>query len=155
MKRSVQLLSLAAAGIVALLVLGVSAPAQTPGPGQGPGNRQPKGPTPQPKSIPTVAMAFRNDLDKPIVVQGHSIVGGIVRRGQPILIAPGKVGFDNNVPAGPGVLRVVSVFDGSQPSRVLVRNVPIRMDTGRDVRVLIRYSPNNPDQILIVPDNGK
>lgn len=153
MKRSVQLLTLAAAGIVALSALSVSAPAQ--GPVQGPGNRQPKGSIPQQKIIPTVAMSFRNDLDKPVVVQGQSVVGGVLRRGQPILIPPGKVGFDNSVPAGPGVLRVVSVFDGSQPSRVLVRNVPIRMDSGRDVRVLIRYAPNNPDQILLVPDNGK
>jgi hypothetical protein len=147
MTHSGQLLTLAAAGITVWLCSSAPAAGQAP-----------KGPGPQQKSVPTVSMAFRNDLDKPVIIQGHSIVGGIQRRGQPIAVPAGKVNFDNNVPAGPpGVrlVRYVSVFDGAQPSRVLARNVQIPVETGRDVRVLIRVSPTNPDVILVVPDNGK
>jgi hypothetical protein len=143
MNRSVQLLTLAAAGVVALLA--TSAPLA---------GQAPKGPLPQ-QGVPTVSMAFRNTLDKPVIIQGHSIVGGVQRRGQPIPVPAGKVNFDNNVPAGVRMVRFVSVFDGAQPSRVLVRNVPIPVEPGRDVRVLIRVSPTNPDVILVVPDNGK
>ena len=117
MKRSVQLLTLAAAGIVTLLGSGASAPGQAgpgpgqPGPGQGPpGNRQPKGPGPQPNNVPTVAMSFRNELDKPVIIQGHSIVGGVQRRGQPILVLPGKVNFD--------------IYDLARPPRITFQTYP-------------------------------
>jgi hypothetical protein len=147
MKRAVYLPTFAAAVLTALLSARAPAPAQVP-----PVLPKPNGPGPVQKSVPTVAVAFRNDLDKPIIVQGFSVVNGFQRRGQPIPVPAGKVNFDNNVPIG---VRFITVFDGTQPSRVLARNVRIPVEPGRELRVLIRFAPNNPDQILVVPDNGK
>jgi hypothetical protein len=146
MKRYLTILSLAAAGVIALAQIGLG---QAPGP-KSPGP-QPRN-NPQSKNVPTVSIAFRNDLKSPIIVQGHSVVSGMQRRGQPVAVAAGKINFDNAVPAG---VRYITVFDPSQPSRPLLQNVPIQVPPGRDLQVLIRTAPNNAKRIIIVPDNGQ
>src|SRR5262245_49336485 len=72
--------------------------------------------------VPPGAIAFRNDLPGPIVVQGTTIVNGVVRRGQPLLLPAGRVAGDFNLPPGPFLY---SVYDANQPSRVLAKDVAI------------------------------
>jgi hypothetical protein len=141
MKRYLTILSLAAAGMIALAPIGL---------GQAPGPKSRN--NPQSKNVPTVSIAFRNDLKSPIIVQGHSVVSGMQRRGQPVAVPAGKINFDNAVPAG---VRYITVFDPSQPSRPLLQNVPIQVPPGRDLQVLIRTAPNNAKRVIIVPDNGQ
>src|ERR1051325_8988121 len=45
-------------------------------------------------------LAFRNDLHTPVLVQGASVVHGMIRRGQPLLIPPGRTAYDPNLPLG-------------------------------------------------------
>src|SRR6478735_3046288 len=80
--------------------------------------------------IPPGAVAFRNDTKGPIVVQGTTLVGGVARRGQPLLLPMGRVAGDFNLPAG---LFLYSVYDANQPSRVLARDVPITIKPGANL----------------------
>src|SRR5262249_42890723 len=58
-------------------------------------------------------IGFRNELPTPVVVRGVSVVNGQRVAGPPILIPPGKVGWDNGLRPG---LRVISVHDANQPN---------------------------------------
>jgi hypothetical protein len=145
MRRLTYTLLLAAAGMLALA--GSTGSAQAP-PATNP---QPKKPGLQSKNIPTVSIAFRNELKTAIIVQGHSIVNGMQRRGQPIFINAGKTNFDNNVPVG---ARFVTILDATQPSRVLLSNFQIPVPPGRDLQLLVRPATNNPNRIALAPDNG-
>jgi hypothetical protein len=73
--------------------------------------------------LPTPARAagigLQNNLNIRVVVQGESLVNSVVRRGQPLVIDPGKVLWDTNLPAGP---RVIMIY-GGQPARILHREV--------------------------------
>src|SRR5260370_29185652 len=40
------------------------------------------------------SMGFRNDLNIPIVVQGESVINGVLQRGHALLIAPRKCAYD-------------------------------------------------------------
>ena len=64
-------------------------------------------------------IAFKNEFPGPIIVQGTSKINNMVRNGQPILIQPGRVGWDLNVPPGP---RLINIFDANQPQRILLQN---------------------------------
>jgi hypothetical protein len=81
-----------------------------------------------------VAVGFRNELRTPIIVQGLTVVNGMQKRGQAIVILPGKAGFDYNVPVGP---RFYIVCDANQPNLVWLRNVPIAV-MGQDINFAIR-----------------
>ncbi len=96
---------------------------------------------------PAASLVFRNELQTPVIIQGISNVGGMIRRGQPILVAPGRVGGDFNVPAG---VRSYSVYDANQPSRVLAKDVPIVVPAGGNVVIAVRLFPNN--QVGLVPE---
>jgi hypothetical protein len=61
-------------------------------------------------------MGFRNDLKVPVVVQGASVVNQMLRRGKPVVLLPGKTGWDTNLPSGN---RVVTVYDYFQTNRIL------------------------------------
>jgi hypothetical protein len=135
---------------LALAALGDAQVPSPPTPNQ-PNPNQPKGIQPQQKSVPTVALAFRNDTKSTIIVQGASIVNGVLRRGQPIPIQPDKIAFDI-VPPG---VRVISVFDFNRPSRVLLLNFPLPVQAGRDFKIVIRTAPGNPDRVILAPDTGK
>ncbi len=152
MNRYSQALLLAAAGTLALGMWAGPSYAQTAPPSQ-PNPAPPlKGQSnPQQKNVPAVSIAFRNDLETPVIVQGHTIVNGMQRRGQPIVIRPDKTSFDNNVPAG---FRFVSVFDANQPSRVLVLNFQVPVQGNRDLALVIRNAPKS-TRVVLAPDSGQ
>ena len=99
--------------------------------------------------IPTVSIRFRNETKTTVIVQGASIVKGMQRRGQPIVVPAGKSSFDNNVPAG---IRLITIGDHNQASRILLRDFPLQVQAGRDLSVVIRPAPNNPDRVILQPD---
>jgi hypothetical protein len=70
----------------------------------------------------------------------------MLRRGTPVLIPPGKIGWDLNVKAG---VRFITVYDARQPSRVLFQgNFPF---DGQDLALAIQPVPRNPFQVTVVP----
>jgi hypothetical protein len=79
------------------------------------------------------AVGFRNETKFPIIVQGSTMVNGMPKRGQLIQIAPGKIGAENNVPAGD---RVYTVYDG-QGQQVYIQNFPVRVQNA-DFALAIR-----------------
>jgi hypothetical protein len=90
--------------------------------------------------------AFKNDLRpiQPVIVQGASVSDGMVRRGQPLLIFPGRVGFDLRLEPG---VRVITIHDASQPTRVLYRG---QLDfQGQDMFFSIQF--DNFGNIRLVP----
>ena len=88
---------------------------------------------------PMGAIGFRNELKAPVVVQGVSVINGVVRRGPPILIPSGKVGWDNRLPPG---IRFISVYDPNQPNIALIDKEAVPFQ-GRDIA------------FIILMDNGK
>src|SRR5262245_29275625 len=130
MKRLIPTLLIAAAGMLAL--------------GSFAANRA----SAQKGDPPPISIAFRNDTKMTVLLQGASIVKGVKRSGQPILIREGKTAFDNNVPIG---IRLITIVDANQPSRVLYRD-SIPVPPGRDVALVIRPMPNNPNRVILAPD---
>lgn len=96
------------------------------------------------------AVAFRNDTKGPIVVQGMTMVGGVARRGQPLLLPVGRVAGDFNLPPG---LYLYSVYDANQPSRVLAKDVTITIVPGANLFMSIRHGVNN--AVGIFPDSPR
>lgn len=78
-------------------------------------------------------IGFRNDLKGPVIVQGASTAGLAVRIGPPILIAPGKVGWDNKLPPG---IRQITIRDALQPNVILFRD-NIKFDGRNDLAFII------------------
>ncbi|MCS7046152.1 MAG: hypothetical protein NZO58_07335 [Gemmataceae bacterium] len=130
MLRFLSLLWLACA---ALLTLAAGGGAQGP---------IPKGGDPAPVSI-----RFRNDTNFTVLLQGTTKVKNGERRGQPIVIAPGKAGFDNMVPPG---FRSLIIVDFNRPSRVLFKDV-IQIPPGRDLALVLRTLPNT-ERVVLLPD---
>jgi hypothetical protein len=91
----------------------------------------------QPGALKAEGIGFRNDLPIPIIVQGTSLVNKMLRRGQPLLILPGKTAWDINLPAG---LRFVTIHDANQPNRILYRDPPIPFK-GRDLFFGVKPAP--------------
>jgi hypothetical protein len=96
-----------------------------------------------------VSIRFRNETKLTVLVQGYTIVQRMQRRGQPLLIPASKAKFDNNVPVG---VRFITIVDYNQPSRVLLRDFPIKVQPGRDLQVVIRQAPSNPNIVILTPD---
>lgn len=119
------------------------------GSAQAPGQKQPPAQK-KDNDLPPVNIRFRNDTKLTIVLQGVSIVNGMERRGQPILIREGRAGFESNVPSG--VPHLITIVDYNQPSRPLLRNFPLPVPPGRDLQVLIRTDPKNPQRLVLTPD---
>jgi hypothetical protein len=69
-----------------------------------------------PVAAEAAGICFQNDTNIAIVVQGETVVNGMLRRGQPLLIQPRKMAWDANVPNG---TRRVTIYDANQPTRVL------------------------------------
>jgi hypothetical protein len=91
-------------------------------------------------------IGFKSEHSIPLIVQGASNINNIIRRGQPVLIQPGKVGWDLNLRPG---TRFITIYDARQPSRILYQgSIPFQ---GRDVIFSIRPSPRNPTQLVVVP----
>lgn len=99
-----------------------------------------------PASLDAAGIGFVNELKGPIVVQGSSIENGMVRRGPPILIFPGKVGWDMNLKPGP---RSITIYDGRQTTRILYQGPPIPF-AGQDMLFAVRGA-GNPLRIFLAP----
>ncbi|HEX3314317.1 MAG TPA: hypothetical protein VHR72_05460 [Gemmataceae bacterium] len=97
--------------------------------------------------VPAGAASFRNNLTVPVVVQGYSKVGPLLKRGAPMVIAPGKSLTEFGVPAG---VRVYNVYDANQPQRKLVSDVQVPVFPGRPVVRVIRQLPNK--SIVVAPE---
>src|SRR5512134_278720 len=69
-----------------------------------------------------LAIGFRNEVKVTVIVQGATVVNGMQRRGQPLRIEPTKNGYDINLPPG---VRFITIYDANQPSRVLLRDLPV------------------------------
>jgi len=92
-------------------------------------------------------IGFRNNLKTPVIVQGASVVNGMLRRGQPLLIAPAKIGWDNNLPPG---VRFITIYDANQPSNILFRGpVPVQ---SQDLFFGIRTAAGSPDRVILMPE---
>ena len=89
--------------------------------------------------VPAGAATFKNNLTVPVVVQGVSRVGPLMKRGAPMVIAPGKSLTEFGVPAG---VRTYNVYDANQPQKKLAENVQVPVYPGRPVVRVIRQLPN-------------
>ncbi|MEI7685095.1 MAG: hypothetical protein WCL32_08720 [Planctomycetota bacterium] len=103
-----------------------------------------------PAQGPGTAIFFRNDTKTAIIIQGYSAVGGMIRRGQPIVVSPGHGGGDFNIPPG---TRIYTVYDANQPSRILAKDVPLVIPAGANIIASVRNLPNN--QVGIVPEGTR
>lgn len=90
---------------------------------------------------------FRNETKLSVIVQGTSTMNGMLRRGQPMLLTPGKSSSDFNVPAG---YRIYSVYDANQPTHVLVRDKAVMVQPGRDASFVVAPVPGSPNQVTIL-----
>jgi hypothetical protein len=99
-------------------------------------------------SIPARAagLGFKSNVPIPVIVQGATTVDNMLRRGTPVVIAPGKLGWDLNLKPG---VRFITIYDGRQPTRILFQgNVPFR---GQDMLFAIHPVPRNPFRVAVLP----
>jgi hypothetical protein len=99
----------------------------------------------------TVTVGFRNQTNRPIIVQGFTVVNGVQRRGQNLPINKNGKAFEVSVPAG---TRYYTIYDANQPSRILLSQVPVPIQS-RDVTFTIMTTATNPPRIVIVPSDGQ
>lgn len=97
-----------------------------------------------------LAIGFRNDVKITVIVQGATVVNGMQRRGQPLRIEPTKAGYDINLPPG---IRFITIYDANQPSRVLLRDLPVPVGQG-DLFFAIRSAPGGQARVILVPDKN-
>ena len=101
-------------------------------------------------TVPATAagIGFKSLVGIPIIVQGASKDENTntLRRGQPVVIMPGKMGWDLNLKPG---FRIITIYDGRQPNRILFQG-PIPFQ-GLDRLFIVRPVPRNPFQVLVVP----
>jgi hypothetical protein len=71
-----------------------------------------------PATSRAAGIAFTNKLDGPIVIQGASVINGVLVRGQPILVQPGKTGYDPNLVQG---FRQIVIYDANKPKEQLMK----------------------------------
>ena len=83
------------------------------------------------------AVAFRNEMKTPVIVQGYTMVGKMQKRGMAIVIPPGKTLLDINVPVG---IRYYTVYDANMPAVVHILNLPVPI-MGKDLSLMIRGIP--------------
>lgn len=102
--------------------------------------------TVQGQGIQPASVNFRNETPIPVIVQGMSLVGGTLRKGQPLLIGAGKNAWDHNVPPG---IRQYKIYDATQPSKVLNPSVSIRV-LDRDQFFLLR--PVKGGAVEVIPE---
>ena len=94
--------------------------------------------------VPTGSATFKNNLTVPVIVQGVSKVGPVLKRGVPMVIAPGKSLTEFGVPGG----AVYNVYDANQKN--LARDVQVPIFPGRPAIRVIRQLPNM--QIVVAPE---
>ncbi|MCI0455611.1 MAG: hypothetical protein L0Z62_01360 [Gemmataceae bacterium] len=91
-----------------------------------------------PEAARASGIGFRNELKIPILVQGESMVDGVLRRGPPLVIHPGKIVWDTNVPAGE---RRVTIYEAAQPNRPLWRDIIRVENADQAFRVILVPAP--------------
>lgn len=69
-----------------------------------------------PAAAEAAKLAFRNDGPSPVVIQGTTLIRGIVVRGKPLLINPGQSASWDAMPAGNAI---ITVIDAKAPTRTL------------------------------------
>jgi hypothetical protein len=84
---------------------------------------------------PGPGIGFRNDLQVPVIVQGVSLVNNMQRRGQPLVVRPGKTVWDNNLPTG---MRFYTIYDANG-QRILLRERSVRVQTS-DQFFVVRWN---------------
>jgi hypothetical protein len=62
------------------------------------------------------SLGYRNDTEGPVIVQGMSIIRGVLRAGKRHVLQPGDVGWDQIVAPGN---KLIIVSDAKQPTKVL------------------------------------
>jgi hypothetical protein len=100
-------------------------------------------------SAQAAGIGFKNDLKIPIIVQGASLENNVIRRGQPLLIYPGKTVWDLNLKPGK---RFITIYDGRQPTRIIYQSPPTGPIPFQDEDLLfsIRPLPTNPFRVVPV-----
>src|SRR5579883_1330325 len=77
------------------------------------------------------SITFRNDCKSPVVVQAASVYRGVLRRSRPYLLRPGA--------RSPAITlvgdKVVTIYDGKVPNRVLYQGAVPASKTNRSYRV--------------------
>lgn len=92
-------------------------------------------------------IGFINEVKIPVIVQGSTVDRQMIRRGLPVVVFPGKTGWDINLKPGP---RFITVYDGRQTTRVLYQGPPIPF-AGHNLLFAIRLHPANPLRVVLVP----
>jgi len=91
-------------------------------------------------------IGFKSNLPIPVIVQGATSVNNMLRRGTPVIIPPGKMGWDLNLKPG---IRYITIYDGRVPTRVLFQGqLPFQ---GQDVLLAIQPVPRNPFRVAVIP----
>lgn len=99
-------------------------------------------------SARAAGIGFKNDLKIPIIVQGASLENNVIRRGQPLLIYPGKTVWDLNLKPGN---RFITIYDGRQPSRILYQSQPTMPIPFQDQDMLFSIRPHPTIPYRVVP----
>lgn len=91
-------------------------------------------------------IGFKNETNMPVIVQGASVVKGMLTRGKPLLILPQRIGWDANVPLG---TREVTIYHPNRPAQILFRG---RVNfTGNNLFLRIRPNPKpGPYPLILV-----
>src|SRR5271169_1228617 len=87
-------------------------------------------------------IGFKSNVPIPVIVQGATTVDNMLRRGAPVVIPPGKMGWDLNLKKGD---RFITVYDGRQPTRVLFQGKVTFQ--GQDLLFVIQPVPRNPFRV--------
>jgi hypothetical protein len=100
-------------------------------------------------SVRAAGIGFKNDLKIPIIVQGATFEKNVLRRGQPLLIYPGKTVWDLNLKTGN---RFITIYDGRQPTRIIYQSPPTGPVPFQDQDLLfsIRAHPTIPYRVVPV-----
>jgi hypothetical protein len=84
-----------------------------------------------------VAVGFKNESKMAVVVQGWTMINGMKKAGQAILIMPGMTQGEINIPAG---VRYYSVYDAKMPNKVYISEIPVPVGMN-DIGLSIRATP--------------
>ena len=98
-----------------------------------------------PLTAHSAGIAFRNDYNTSVVVQGGSVVNGMLRTGKPVVVHTRRIGWDMNLGVG---VRHVTIYDANIPGRVLLRQ-PIRFE-GTNTFYSIRPNTNPRSQYPVM-----
>jgi hypothetical protein len=102
-------------------------------PVQGPGNQG-------------VTVGFMNNSHTPVIVKGYTLVKGVPIPGQLLPMKKDGKAFEKVPPNTP---RFYTVYDATNPTRVLLLNQPVPIQN-RDLVLMIKTSPLDPTRVVII-----